>query len=232
MKSEIHSGRRRPRDFAIFYRVNALSRAIEFALRELGVPYQLVRGQEFFQRKEIKDVLAYLQLLNNPRDEVALLRAINTPGRGIGKTTIRRLSDHATRHGLTVLEAAREARRIDSLAKRSVTLVGKFVELFDRLASAAGGSVEEILGLVLTETGYQQQLKDSDTAEDQDRLANIEELLTVAREFDERHTGEGNLEAFLEESSLVNDTDDWETEVDRVTLMTLHCSKGLEFPVV
>ncbi len=223
---------RRPRDFAVFYRVNALSRAFEFALRDAGVPYQLINGLEFFQRKEIKDTLGYLQLLNNPRDEVALLRVINTPARGIGRTTIGRLSDHAVRRGLPLLEAAREAAQIESLSKRSTRLVGKFVGLFDRLVSVAGGSLEEILGHVLTETGYQEKLSESDDEEDQQRLANIEELLTVAREFDERHGDEGRLEAFLEESSLVNDTDAWEVETDRVTLMTLHASKGLEFPVV
>ncbi len=229
---EIRSGRRRPRDFAVFYRVNALSRGLEFALRELGVPYQMVHGLEFFQRKEIKDVLAYLQLLNNPHDEVALLRSINTPARGIGKTTLGRLSDHAARRGLTMLEAAREAQQIESLSKRSASLLGKFVGLFDRLSAISGGPVEEILGHVLAGTSYREQLSSSNNEEDQERLANIEELLTVAREFDERYNGDGYLEAFLEESSLVNDTDDWEVEVDRVTLMTLHASKGLEFPVV
>jgi DNA helicase-2/ATP-dependent DNA helicase PcrA len=230
--AQIRSGRRRPRDFAIFYRVNALSRSLEFALRELGVPYQLVSGLEFYRRQEIKDVLAYLQLLSNPRDEVALLRVINTPSRGIGRTTIERLSGHAVRQGLSLLEAARHALQITSLSQRSAASLGRFVRLFDRLAAVAGSPVEEILGHVLTETGYQQQLSDSKTEEDQERLANIEELLTVAREFDERHPGQGNLEAFLEETSLVNETDDWEEQTDRVTLMTLHASKGLEFPVV
>ena len=229
---EVRRGRRRPRDFAIFYRINALSRAFEFALRDAGVPYQLVHGVEFFGRKEIKDVLGYLQLLNNPRDEMALLRVINTPARGIGKSTIERLSDHATRRGLGLLDAARECREVESLSRRNAAMVGKFVALFDRLTSVAGEPVEEILGNVLAETGYQQQLRDSRNEEDLQRLANIEELLTVAREFDERHFGPGYLEAFLEETSLVNDTDDWEVERDCVTLMTLHASKGLEFPVV
>ncbi len=232
MAEQIRSGRRRPRDFAIFYRVNALSRALEFALRDQGIPYQMVNGLEFFQRKEIKDVLGYLQLLNNPQDEVALLRVINTPTRGIGKTTIGRLADYATRNAMTMLDAARACRQIDTLSKRSASLVVKFVAIFDRLTAVAGGPLEELLGHVLAETGYQEQLQKSDTEEDQQRLANIQELLTVAREFDERHNGESQLEAFLEETSLVNDTDDWEVEVDRVTLMTLHASKGLEFPVV
>jgi len=230
--AEIRSGRRRAGDFAVFYRVNALSRAMEFALREQGVPFQLVRGLEFFQRKEIKDVLAYLQLLGNPHDEVALLRVINTPARGIGKTTIGRLADYATRHGLTMLEAARNAHQVASLGKRPARLISKFVAMFDRLAEFAAAPVEEILGMVLTETGYAEQWRDSQSEEDQQRLANIEELFTVAREFDEKHNGEAHLEAFLEEACLVNDTDNWDVEVDRVTLMTLHASKGLEFPVV
>ncbi len=238
----IHSGRRRPSDFAVFYRVNALSRALEFALREAGVPYQMVNGLEFFQRKEIKDVLAYLHLLNNPSDEVALLRVINTPPRGIGKTTIGRLSDYAVRHGLPLLEAARRVGHIEAIGPRPAALLARFVALFDRLSAALGGPVEEIMGLVLSETGYQKQLSESDDEEDQQRLANIEELLTVARDFDERRgvsvgqvanlSQADHLEAFLEETCLVNDTDAWQTDADRVTLMTLHASKGLEFPVV
>ncbi len=230
--ADIHSGRRRARDFAIFYRVNALSRALEFALREVGVPYQMIKGLEFFHRKEIKDVLGYLHLLNNPLNDLAFLRIINTPTRGIGKTTLDRLTEHGAAHGLSLLEAARVARQIRSLSKRSASLVDKFVVLYDRVVSVAEGPIEEILGLVLSETEYQERLKASDSEEDQQRLANIEELLTVARDFDERHPGHSHLEAFLEESSLVNDTDGFEDQVDRVTLMTLHSSKGLEFPVI
>ncbi|MCK5644498.1 MAG: BamA/TamA family outer membrane protein, partial [Gammaproteobacteria bacterium] len=229
---EIRAGRRRPGDFAVFYRVNALSRSLEFALRELGIPYQMVNGLEFFQRKEIKDVLAYLHLLNNPRDDVALLRVINTPPRGIGKTTIGRLTDHAARGGLSLLEAARESGGISTLGARPAALLTKFVRLFDRLSSATDGPVEEIVGLVISETGYQKRLQESEDEDDLQRLANIEELLTVARDFDERNGGAGRLEAFIEETCLVSDTDAWETEADRVTLMTLHASKGLEFPVV
>ena len=229
---QIHAGGRSARDCAIFYRVNALSRSIELALREFGIPYQLIRGLEFFQRKEIKDVLSYLQLLNNPRDDNAVLRVINTPARGIGKTTIGRLVDHSTRHGISLLDAARRTERIDTLSKRSQRLVKKFVELYDRLDRVADSPLEEVLGHVLTESGYKAQFEESDIEEDAQRLANIEELLTVARDFDERHFGEHHLEDFLEETSLVSDTDDWEGDTDRVTLMTLHASKGLEFPVV
>lgn len=229
---QVRAGKRRPRDFAVFYRVNALSRALEFALREQGVPYQVVHGVEFFQRKEIKDVLAYLKLLGNPRDDNALLRVINVPVRGIGKTTIDRLSGGALRHGISLLEAARECRNIESISARSAKQVLQFVTLFDKLAAVADAPVEEILGHVLLESGYRKAFENSDQEEDSQRLANIEELLTVARDFDMRHPGRGHLEDFLEETSLVGDTDDWEESNDRVTLMTLHASKGLEFPVV
>ncbi|QDU96385.1 ATP-dependent helicase [Lignipirellula cremea] len=217
----------RPRDVAVFYRVNALSRTVEQAMVEAGVPFQIVNGHAFYQRKEIKDVLAYLQLLNNPQDDGALLRVINTPPRGIGKTTLNHLAEHARRHGLTRLEAARECGLIESIKARSRTAIKKFVELIDRLISQAAEPVEAILGHVLTESGYQDALKGSPLEEDQERLANIEELLTAAREFDAQH--EGGLEAYLEQASLVADTDAFETEVDKVTLMTLHAAKGLEF---
>jgi DNA helicase-2/ATP-dependent DNA helicase PcrA len=229
---EIRSGRRRPRDFAIFYRTNALSRQFEFALREAGIPYQMVNGLEFYQRKEIKDVLGYLMLLNNPRDDIAFLRVVNTPPRGIGKTTLERVAAHASRYGLTLLEAARESGLIEALPKKAAVAMAKFVALFDRLGEAALRPVEEILALVLSESGYAEHLQESELEEDQERLANIQELLTAAREFDEQDPGLGRLEEFLEQVCLVNDTDAWEDADDRLTLMTLHASKGLEFPVV
>jgi DNA helicase-2/ATP-dependent DNA helicase PcrA len=230
--SAIHKESRRPRDFAVFYRTNALSRQIEHSLREHVIPYQIVNGLEFYQRKEIKDILAYLHLLNNPRSDVALLRIINTPVRGIGKATIDKLRDHARMNGLPLLEAARRSGIIEGLSKKSAVAVAKFVALFDRIGEAVHGAVEEIVGLVLSETGYREVLENSESEEEQDRLANIEELLTAAREFDVKHPEANALEQFLEETSLVADTDAWETETDRVTLMTLHAAKGLEFPAV
>lgn len=234
---QIRSGQRTARDFAIFYRINALSRWFELALREVGVPYQLVHGVEFFQRKEIKDVLAYLHLLENPHDQVAFLRVINTPPRGIGRTTVERLVVHARQHRLSLLEAARDAHRIPSLNRRAAASLRDFAAMIDRLALAAGGPLEQLVGLVLSESGYRDHLRNQaneslGNEEQQDRLANVEELLTVAREFDQRHQGAGSLEGFLEQTSLVNDTDGWEPSAERVSLMTLHASKGLEFPVV
>jgi DNA helicase-2/ATP-dependent DNA helicase PcrA len=164
---EIRSGRRRPRDCAIFYRVNALSRAMEMALRQQGVLYQLVNGVAFFQRQEIKDMLAYLHLLNNPHDQVALLRVINTPHRGIGKTTIERLSDYATAHGLSMLETARQARQIDALGRRPSQQLAQFVAVFDQLAAVVTEPVEAVLGQVLDKSGYRERLQESNTEEDQ-----------------------------------------------------------------
>ncbi|HTQ39870.1 MAG TPA: UvrD-helicase domain-containing protein [Pirellulales bacterium] len=233
IEGDVRAGRRRPRHFAIFYRTNALSRALEFALREYGIPYQMINGLEFYQRKEIKDVLAYLHLLNNPRDSVAFTRIINTPPRGIGRGTIAKLQEYAAARGLTLLSAAREAGLIEGLTKRAAVAVAKFVALFDHLAiSASGAPVEEIIGRVLADSGYHDFLKESEDDDDEERLANIEELLTAAREFDETHPDPGALEAFLEQAALVNDTDAWEVDDDRVTLMTVHAAKGLEFPVV
>jgi DNA helicase-2/ATP-dependent DNA helicase PcrA len=187
---------------------------------------------EFLQRKEIGDILSYVRLLNNPQDDAALGRVINEPPRGIGRTTVQRIADHAALHRLSLLEAAAGARRIERIGARAAGQVEKFVAIIHRLTSVAGAPVEELLGHVLTESGYKQQFEGSEDEEDQQRLANIEELLTVAREFDDRHGGRGSLEEFLEETSLAGDTDRWESENDRVTLMTLHASKGLEFPVV
>lgn len=229
---QIASGQRKASDFAIFYRVNALSRSLEKGLRDAGVSYQMIRGLEFYQRKEIKDVLGYCQLINNPRDDQAVLRTINTPTRGIGRKTIDLISDHAYIHGLPLLDAAREAMQIEGLAARSAKNTLAYVELVDRLSQLAGDEMEAILGTILEETKYCEPLEESESEEDMNRLANIEELLTDARQFDEKNPGGGQLEAYLENAWLVNDTDDWENDTDKVTLMTLHAAKGLEFPVV
>ncbi|TWT36404.1 ATP-dependent DNA helicase PcrA [Posidoniimonas corsicana] len=232
IQDAIESGERKASDFAIFYRINALSRSIERALRAHRVPFQMVRGQEFYQRKEIKDVLAYCQLINNPKDDVAFERTVNSPTRGIGKKTLEALGDHAYRYGAPLLEAARESGLIEGLAKRSAAKLSQFVALIDKLTAHAGGPVEEVIGSVISESGYRQRLVDSDDEEDASRLANIEELLTDARQFDEEFEGEAGLEEYLERTWLVNETDNWEDDSDKVTLMTLHAAKGLEFPVV
>ncbi len=230
---EIRAGRRTPRDCAVFYRINALSRLVEHALRLQGIPYQIVNGLEFYQRKEIKDVLAYLHLLNNPQNDLALLRIINTPTRGIGKTTVERLTGYARRQRLSLLEAARQSGLIESIPKRTATQIAKFVAAYDRMSLHVGGPLHETMVSVLQESGYRDWLADSDAEEDQDRLANVDELLTAADEFDRQHPeAEHALELFLEQAALVADTDALAPEQERVTLMTLHAAKGLEFPMV
>lgn len=229
---EIYHGRRRPRDFAIFYRVNSLSRPFENALRGSAIPYQIIKGLEFYQRKEIKDVIAYLHLVNNPKNDVAFLRIINTPPRRIGKTTITKLSQHARRYGMSLLEAARESGMIEAINKRTAASVAAFVSLHDRLSLLTHRPLQEIVGYVLNQAGYNEWLTNSENEDDIERLANVQELLTDAREFDEQHPGESQLEEFLEQVALVSDTDDLQVESDKVSLMTLHAAKGLEFPVV
>ncbi len=228
----VQSGDRRPRDFAILYRTNALSRLLEHALRSRGVPYQIIHGLEFYQRKEIKDVMAYLQLLNNPRNDVALERIINTPARSIGKSTVARLNEFARGHRISLLESARAVKQINDINNRSATAVAKFVQMVDLLFTKLDAPLHELMSHVLDASGYREQLQASEYEEDQERLANLDELLNAAREFDEDNPGDNRLERFLEQTALVADTDDWESESDQVTLMTLHAAKGLEFPMV
>jgi DNA helicase II / ATP-dependent DNA helicase PcrA len=238
-------GSRRPRDFAILFRTNALSRSLEVALRGRGVPYQLVRGLEFFKRREIRDVVAWLRLLKNPRDDEALLRVVNVPPRGIGKQSLDRLMSWAGDHRAGLLEAAAEAPRIPGISKRSATALVQFARLHAELAAPAtlagpagpGTGVAALLVAVLDKTGYRRMLaEDGDDEGGEDRLANVEELVTAARQCDESFQpatpDDDALGAFLETTALVADTDVWNPEDDRVSLMTLHAAKGLEFPVV
>jgi len=157
---------------------------------------------------------------------------VNRPLRGIGRSTLDRLAEYAQAQRLTLLEAARQRDQISGLTARAAAALGRFVTLADGLGQVSHLSVEELLGHVYAETGYKQMLQATETEEDLQRLANIDELLTAARSFDARHAGEGRLEEFLEQVCLTSDTDAYEAADDRVTLMTLHSAKGLEFPVV
>lgn len=227
------SGRRRPMDFAVFYRINALSRQFEHAMRRARVPYQVVSGLEFYQRKEIKDILAYLHLLNNPQNDVAFLRIVNIPPRGIGKKTLGRLTAHARRHRLPLLEAARECQLVETISKSIAGKIARFVTMYDGMTKHAHGELFTLMQCIVQDSGYRVWLLESGSEEDEARLENIEELLTAAGEFDDEHAEEDNLlELFLEQTSLVSDTDAWEQDNDKVSLMTLHAAKGLEFPVV
>ena len=233
---------RSPRDFAILFRTNALSRSLEVALRSRGVPYQLLRGVEFFKRREIRDIIAWLRLLRNPRDDEALLRVVNVPARGIGRLSLDLLSAWATDHAVPLLAACRRAKSVTGLPARAATSIGRFAALHATLAGVAAGepSVAGILEAVLEQTGYRAMLADDEDEEGDDRLANVEELITAARQFDSgyasdeqpRGIDESALGAFLDTTALVADTDAWDPSADRVSLMTFHAAKGLEFPVV
>lgn len=228
----IRSGKRRPRDFAIFYRTNALSRSLETSLRNSGIPYQVVQGLEFYQRREIKDLTAYLHLLNNERDSVAFERVINVPSRKIGDKTVEKLREYAQQNNLSLLAAARVAGLVQTISKSVATKISQFVAMFDRIGEVCDKDIGAIIRKVLAETKYREWLVEDGSEEGYERAANVDELVSACDEFDLQHPSDGGLEAFLEQSALVNDTDAWESDSDFVTLLTIHSSKGLEFPAV
>ena len=238
----ITTSARSPRDFAILFRTNALSRSLEVALRSRGVPYQLLRGVEFFKRREIRDVVAWLRLLRNPRDDEALLRVVNVPVRGIGRQSLDLLSAWAADHPMPLLTACGRAKSVPGLSARAATSIGRFAALQASLARVAASepSVAALLEAVLEQTGYRAMLADDEDEEGDDRLANVEELITAARQADAayasdpqgREEDESPLGSFLDTTALVADTDVWDPAADRVSLMTFHAAKGLEFPVV
>jgi len=216
-------------DFAIIYRVNALSRGLEEALRNHGIPYKIARGVEFYNRREIRDTLAYLRVLVNPADQIALLRIINTPARGIGKTSINRLLQSALERRSPLMQVLREADRV--LAGAAARKVRAFVELIDSLLPLANGPVADAVSRVLTLTGLEAALRKEREEGGEDRLANVQELVTAAARYEEE-TAEPTLEEFLTRVSLASDQDAVDEAAGVVMLMTLHAAKGLEFPRV
>jgi DNA helicase-2/ATP-dependent DNA helicase PcrA len=220
----------KPSHFAVFCRMNAMTRSLEHALRSRSLPYQIVNGVEFYQRREIKDLLAYLHLINNPNHDVALQRIINVPTRGIGAKTVEKLRQFADENHLPILEAARHVDKIKSLAKRSASMVKKFVSLFDNLQIKATAPLEDLLRYLVEEIKFDAYMEKTASDDQTDSpMANVDELISAAVEFDRQHPEDGSLEAFLEQVALVADTDAFEDSSDRVTIMTLHAAKGLEF---
>ena len=218
-------------DIAIMYRTNALSRGMEEALRHRGIPYRIARGVEFYNRKEIRDVLGYLRIVANPDDDVALLRILNTPARGIGKTTIERVRAFAARHNLPMLAALRAADEIDGL-RTAAKKIRAFLKLIDKLRDvASGGPVADAVAAALTETGLEAEYAREHESGGEDRLANVQELVTAAARY-EAEADEPSLVDFLARVSLTSDQDQVDSAAGCVTLMTLHAAKGLEFPVV
>jgi DNA helicase-2/ATP-dependent DNA helicase PcrA len=226
----LHNGGRAYSDAAIFYRVNALSRGLEESLRIRGIPYRIARGVEFYNRKEIKDTLGYLRILSNPADEVALLRIINTPTRGIGKTTIERLLAIAEREQRPLLDILRDPGHQADL-KSAGKKIRAFVELLHQIGEAAQGRVSEAVSAALTLSGLEAALTKELEEGGEDRLANVQELVTAARRYEEE-VEEPTLADFLYRVALVSDQDQVDESAGVVMLMTLHAAKGLEFPVV
>lgn len=232
IRSLVEGGEHNWSDFAVMYRVNALSREVEHALRRSRIPYQVAAGLAFYERAEVKDLLAYLRLIHNPQDQEAFLRIVNRPSRGIGKTTLGRLMAWAGANGFNFMEAAERAAEHPQLAKRAVNALRAFAEMMNELAQSPFDGVAGLIEAVLERTRYDEQWRGSSLEQDLQHLANVEELVSSARQFDEQWGDESTLDAFLETTSLAGETDNLEETGGKVTLLTLHAAKGLEFPVV
>jgi len=215
------------RDMAVFYRINAMSRVLEEAFIENKIPYQIVRGVEFYSRKEIRDLLAYLKILVNPNDEIALLRIINTPARGIGKTTIDRVRAYAAQHNITFFEALKRAEHIDTLFKAPKAKIAVFVNMLEQFKKDIGGEVAPLVERVFVESGLEHALQSGDI-KDQSALENVDELVNAAAQYDQQ-AQEPSLLDYLQQIALFSDADAYDASSDRVALMTLHAAKGLEF---
>ena len=221
-------------DFAVLYRTNAQSRAIEEALRKENVPYRVIGGTSFYERKEIKDVLAYLKLLGNPNDTASLQRVINYPTRGIGSKTQERLQRYAQEHTLSLWQAVERVEDIDTLGTRAERAVGAFRTLIARYASKAGtGSAapDDLARDLIDDAGLLSELRKEHTRENLQRWENVQELISALAEYVES-TEEATISTFLQEVALMTGQDEAEEGDDKVTLMTLHAAKGTEFPVV
>jgi DNA helicase II / ATP-dependent DNA helicase PcrA len=224
-------------EVAVFYRTNAQSRVLEDVFIRVGLPYRVIGGVRFYERKEVKDVLAYARLLVNPDDDVSARRIINTPRRSIGDRTVEALDWHARREGMTFLAACREVEHVQGLASRAVAAVTSFVDLLDGLRTQLEHDLgtSDLIELIWDRTGYLRELQAERTIEALGREENLRELQSVAKEVQERGggaTGFEGLGAFLESVTLVSDQDQLVDDDDgTVTLMTLHTAKGLEYPV-
>lgn len=222
---DLHEGGRDWRDMAIFYRTNAMSRVMEEALMRFGVPYKVVGGTRFYDRREIKDAMAYLRAVVNPADEVSIKRILNVPKRGVGDASIARLDAYAATEGITFLDAARESAAA-GIVGPAVRGLAAFTALIDRLNEMAANNEApgDVLQAALDSSGYLAEMEAENSVEAHGRIENLSELVGSAREFTQ-------IDEFLEQVALVADTDDIDDD-DRVVLMTLHSAKGLEFPIV
>jgi DNA helicase-2/ATP-dependent DNA helicase PcrA len=220
------------RDIAVFYRINAQSRAVEDELVRQKIPYTIVGGMKFYERREIKDILAYLKLIANPSDGISLTRIINVPPRGIGEKTIEKIDAFSREKGVSLYEGAKQALKEGSLPSGIQTKMGEFLQLIEEFREEAKSlSISQLTLDLLAKTGYLRRLKEEGTDEAISKIENIDELINVMTEF-EKDGEEISLDTFLDKVSLVSDVDLYEDKGNRVSLMTLHCAKGLEFPLV
>lgn len=219
-------------DVAILYRTNTQSRIFEEMLIKSGISYNMVGGLKFYERKEIKDIIAYLRVIFNPADSLSLLRIINVPKRGIGDASLAKIQAYAAANNVSLFEAVSNAAAIDGLSSRFVSKLDDLAGIIFELMNLANEApVEDLIDRVLRDTGYLEELENERTPQAQSRIDNLHELISVAQEFAASEE-ENNLENFLAHVALVSDIDDTELGEDAITLMTLHSSKGLEFPVV
>lgn len=232
--AEVDASNRVYGDIAILYRTNAQSRVLEEAMMTAGIPYTMVGGLKFYDRMEIKDILAYLRVIYNPDDAVSLLRIVNMPKRGIGNTTIAKIAAYAAENGLTLFDVISSPDALSEIkvSTRARNQLDAFTALMYNFIGRMGtSSVSSLVSNVMDETGYIAELEAQDTPEAKTRIENLQEFVGVAKEF-ERAEENPTLEDFLGQVALVSDIDTADMEEDRVTLMTLHAAKGLEFPVV
>lgn len=220
-------------DFAILYRTNAQSRVFEEILMSRGIPYKVVGGLKFYERKEIKDILSYLRLLLNPDDTVSLSRIVNVPKRGVGEATLAKYIDYAGANNIHLLTAFQDTTAVSGVPAKTRQALMEFGEFIESLGSKVHDhSVTEILRNLLDLSGYLIALEEEKTVEAASRAENVKELLSVAREYDARDVEGHGVAGFLEEAALIADVDLFDEDQEGVTLMTLHSAKGLEFPRV
>ncbi|MDQ0203799.1 DNA helicase PcrA [Pectinatus haikarae] len=220
-------------DMAVLYRTNAQSRSLEEGFMRAGVPYTMVGGLKFYDRKEIKDIMAYLKVIFNPDDQVSLMRIINVPKRGLGATTLSKIGEFASANNMGIFDAVSSTDAIPGLSAKAKTSLASFAELIFRMMTAQTDmTVHEFIQLVMDESGYMIELQAEQKIENETRIENLKELLSVAKDFEKENEENSSLENFLNSVSLVADIDNADFDEDRVTLMTLHAAKGLEFPVV
>jgi len=232
MKRIIKEEGKRFSDFAVLYRTNAQSRIFEDSFIKSDVPYRLIGGLKFYDRKEIKDIMAYLKLINNPLDDISLQRIINVPKRSIGEATVAKIQEFANNNEEPLYSTLLDIDYVPGLTARTITSVNKFTSLVNSFMRKRDDiPVSELIETILEDTGYLKELKNSNDIEDESRIENLKELVSAAVDF-EQNNEDTSLGAFLEKVVLVSDIDNFDQNADSVVLMTLHSAKGLEFPVV